>query len=354
MIHGSGRLAAERSTTRRLAISTLLVAMLALPAARAAPAGQDAADTPSFEAFLQGVRTEATAMGLKPETLDAALTGLTPEPVVVARDRAQPETVQSLDAYVSQRLSARTIRTAKEMAVTHRDVLRTVESRYGVPPAIVIAVWGLESNFGRFTGTYPTVRALATLAYDNRRPLFRTELLQALAMVDRGVAPGDMKGSWAGAMGQPQFMPSSFLRHAVDQDGDGRIDIWSSVPDVFGSMAHYLQDASWTRGERWGREVAISKAVLATIDRDVPMRTSGCRALRAMTVARPLTEWRRLGVTLPGKRPLPTADLEASLVRGQKRMFLVYRNFDAILDYNCSSSYAVAVGLLSDRIPEPK
>jgi len=348
MTAASSRQSAWRAALRRLGFATLLALLLIRTVGGVS---QEAADRPSFEIFLQGVRAEAAAMGLKPETLDLALAGLEPEPVVVARDRAQPEIVQSLDGYVSQRLSARTVRTAKEMAATHRALLRTAELRYGVPPAIVVAIWGLESNFGRFTGTYPTVRALATLAYDNRRPLFRTELLQALVMIDRGVTPGDMRGSWAGAMGQPQFMPSSFLRHAVDLDDDGRIDIWTSTADVFGSMAHYLQNAGWTRGERWGREVSISRAVLAKIDRDVPMRTSGCRALRAMTTARPLKDWQTLGVRLKGGRPLPTADVGASLVRGEKRFFLVYRNYEALLDYNCSSSYAVAVGLLADRIP---
>ena len=348
----SGRPASRpswRNSTPWVVPATLLLA--AFLGGVSPTAFQDPPVQPSFDEFLNGVRAEATALGLKPETLEAALANLTLEPVVIARDRAQPEAVQSLDAYVSQRLSARTIRTAREMAATHRGVLQQVEASYGVPPPVMVAIWGLESNFGRFTGTYPTVRALATLAYDNRRPLFRTELLQALVMIDRGVAPGDMKGSWAGAMGQPQFMPSSFLRDAVDLDGNGRIDIWSSIPDVFGSMAHYLQNAGWTRGERWGREVQITTGTLVKIDRDVPMRTTGCRAARAMTVRRPLKEWQDLGVRLIGGAALPSADFDASLVRGQKRFFLAYRNYETFLDYNCSSSYAVAVGLLSDRIP---
>jgi membrane-bound lytic murein transglycosylase B len=308
------------------------------------------ATAPSFEEFLASVRTEALSLGLKPATLDAALADLTPEPVVVSRDRAQPETVQSLDAYVKQRLSPRTIATARDMALRHRDLLARVEQTSGVPASIVVAIWGLESNFGRFTGTYPTIRALATLAYDDRRPLFRTELFAALRMVESGVAPGDMKGSWAGAMGQPQFMPSSFLRHAVDFDQDGRVDIWSSTADVFGSMAQYLKDAGWSGEERWGREVRISRAVMNTIDRTIPMRTDGCRALRAMTVARPLDQWRNLGVRLLTGATLPKADIDASLVRGERRFFLVYEPYRALLDYNCSNSYAVTVGLLADAI----
>jgi membrane-bound lytic murein transglycosylase B len=151
-------------------------------------------------------------------------------------------------------------------------------------------------------------------------------------------------------MGQPQFMPTSFLAHAVDGDGDGRIDIWSSLPDVFGSMGRYLKNHGWATGERWGREVSASRAVLDRVERQVPMRDAGCRARRSMTVAQPLGEWQNLGVRLSDGTPLPRADLRASLVRGQKRTFLVYQNFDVLLDYNCSTSYALAAGLLSDAI----
>jgi membrane-bound lytic murein transglycosylase B len=217
---------------------------------------------------------------------------------------------------------------------------------------MLVSVWGLESTFGRFTGTYPTVAALATLAYDPRRSaLFRRELFEALTILDRGVITLDeMRGSWAGAMGQPQFMPSSYLRYAVDFDADGRADIWKSEADVFASIANYLDTVGWEPDERWGREVRISQAVMDRIDRDVPMRTSGCSAVRQMTVARPVTAWATLGVLMTNGRPLPRATLDASLVRGEKRHFLVYRNYLTILDYNCSHAYAVAVGLLADRL----
>ena len=306
---------------------------------------------PSFEEFLAGVRAEAIKRGISQATLDRALTGLQPDTVVVARDRAQPELVQSLDEYVERRLSARTITTAREMVTRHAKLLKQVDEKYGVQPALMIAIWGLESNFGNFTGSYSTISALATLAFDGRRSLFRSELFAALAIVDqRKIAPADLKGSWAGAMGQPQFMPSSFLRHAVDFDGDQDIDIWNSTADVFGSMANYLQNAGWREGERWGREVKITKPVMAKVERSVGMRSGGCRANRELSTSRALQAWRELGVTLPNGDPLPKADMTASLVRGQKRYFLVYRNYEAILDYNCSNSYAVSVGLLSDRI----
>jgi membrane-bound lytic murein transglycosylase B len=151
-------------------------------------------------------------------------------------------------------------------------------------------------------------------------------------------------------MGQPQFMPTSFLRHAVDFDRDGRIDIWGTLADVFGSMANYLKSSGWQTGERWGREVRVSKAAIAKIDRSVPMRSRGCRSIREMTVARPLAEWTKLGVTAANGRALPKSDLSASLVRGQSRYFLVYRNYEALLAYNCSHAYALSVGLLADSI----
>ena len=310
-----------------------------------APAG------PTFEEFLAGVRAEALKRGISEATLDRALTGLQPETVVIARDRAQPELVQSLDEYLERRLSPRTIANAREMATRHARLLRQVDEKYGVQPPLMIAIWGLESNFGVFTGSYPTISALATLAYDGRRALFRSELFAALAIVEqKKVEPAALKGSWAGAMGQPQFMPSSFLKHAVDFDEDKDIDIWTSMADVFGSMANYLKAAGWRDGERWGREVRITRDVMAKIDRSVGMRSGGCRAVRELTTGRSLDTWRELGVTLAGGKPLPQADMTASLVRGQKRNFLVYRNYEAILSYNCSNSYAVSVGMLSDRI----
>jgi membrane-bound lytic murein transglycosylase B len=334
----------------RLPVAPMVMAALL---AMAPPQTSPEPETSSFDTFLAGAKAEAIAKGIGAGTVDRAFRDLTPAPVVVARDRNQPETVQSLDAYLAQRLTRRTVATAREMVDRHKDVLSRVEAEFGVPRALMVAIWGLESNFGRFTGSYPTIQALATLAYDNRRPLFRTELLEALTMIDRGlVVPEAMKGSWAGAMGQPQFMPSSFLRHAVDFDGDGTIDIWQSPADVFGSMANYLEDKGWVRGERWGREVTVSRAAQSVIDREIPMRASGCRAVRAMTVARPLAEWDRLGVRLQGQRRLPTAGMDASLVKGAKRSFLVYRNYEAIIDYNCSHSYALAAALLSDLMLE--
>lgn len=307
---------------------------------------------PDFATWLEGVRAEALQRGISPGTVDRALTGLALEPVVVARDRAQPEQVQSLDRYLKQRLATRTIRSARTQFAQHRRVLQKIEAQYGVPAESLIAIWGLESNFGAFTGTRPIITALATLAFDPRRAtLFRAELFHALTILDQGhVTPDELKGSWAGAMGQPQFMPSSYLKHAVDFNGDGRADIWTTESDVFASIANYLRSAGWVKGERWGREVRVTRAVMNRIERQVPMRANGCRAVREMTEARPLKTWASLGVVLASGRPLPRADMDASLVRGVTQHFLVYRNYHAIVDYNCSNAYAVAAGVLGDKI----
>jgi membrane-bound lytic murein transglycosylase B len=314
---------------------------------------QDSATSPAqFAEWLTDLRKEALARGISAATVDLALTNLTPEEIIVTRDRTQPEVVQSLDSYVRQRLSKRTIDRAQVMARAHATLLARVRTAYGVSAPMMIAIWGIESNFGQFIGVRPTVVALATLAFDSRRSaLFRSELFDALTIIDRGLIPlAELKGSWAGAMGQPQFMPSSYLKHAVDFDKDGKVDIWTSHDDVFASIANYLKASGWTAGERWGREVRVGSAAAAAIDKAVPMRTSGCRARREMTTFRPLADWQELGVRLADGKALPKATLDASLVRGEKRHFLVYRNYEALLDYNCSNSYAVSVGLLADQI----
>lgn len=338
------------SRTRRPLIATMaLVAGLVVPGLAQEP---PSTVQPDFNVWLEGVRAEALQRGISPSTVERALKDLEPEPVIVARDRAQPEHVQSLDAYLEERLASRTLKSANEKQDKYREVLARIEARYGVPAEVLIAVWGIESNFGKFTGTRPVIKALATLAFDARRPtLFRAELFHALTIVDRGhIELDDLKGSWAGAMGQPQFMPSSYLKHAVDFDGDGRADIWKTESDVFASIANYLKNAGWVEGERWGRPVRVSRAVLDRIERQVPMRANGCKAVREMTQAIPLSRWAALGVVLTNGQALPKADMEASLVRGVKQHFLVYRNYHALIDYNCSNSYAVAAGMLADRV----
>jgi membrane-bound lytic murein transglycosylase B len=319
----------------------------------AVPQDQPPASRPSFAEFLTTIRTEALARGIRPEILDVALSNIEePLPVVIERDRRQAEVVLSLEKYISGHLTAKVVKAGREGLARHRQVLDQIAEQYGVPPQIMIAIWGIESNFGRFSGTRPTIAALATLAWDPRRSaLFRRELFAALEILNKGdIDVGAMRGSWAGAMGQVQFIPSSYLRFAEDFDGDGRRDIWASPADVFASIANYLKGNGWKPGEPWGREVHVTDTVAKRIRANVPRRAGTCQATRDMTVALPMTDWQQFGVRLSGGRPLPEKGDDAALVAGTSRYFLVQRNYDALLEYNCAHSYAVTVGLLSDSV----
>jgi membrane-bound lytic murein transglycosylase B len=308
---------------------------------------------PSFADFLTGVRMEALARGIRQDVVDEALGKVAePLPVVIERDRTQAETVLTLEKYVSQRLTPKFVRTAREAFNQQRPLVDEIAERYGVASAIIVGIWGIESNFGRFTGVRPTVAALATLAWDTRRSaFFRGELFNALEILNRGdIGLAEMRGSWAGAMGQVQFMPSSYLRYAEDYDGDGRRDIWASRADVFASIANYLKGHGWTPATRWGREVKISRETERRIANDVARRNGPCRATRDMTVALPMTSWHELGVRQSNGRRLPSTSDNVALVSGSTRHFLVTSNYDALLDYNCAHSYAISVGLLADRV----
>ena len=318
--------------------------------------GQEPA-RPSFAEWLAGVRAEAIARGLREEVVDAALADVTePQPIILERDRAQAETVFSLEKYIARILTPKLILAGRGAFATHRDLLGQISERYGVPSRIIVAIWGMESNFGRFSGVRPTVPALATLAWDPRRAaFFRGELFNALEILDRGdIDLPRMKGSWAGAMGQVQFMPSSYLKFAEDFDGDGHRDIWSTPGDVFASIANYLKGHGWTADQDWGREVKVTPDVARRIARDVAPRSGSCQATRNMGVPLPMARWEELGVRLSGGKPLPKRDAPASLVSGSTRHFLVDANYDAILEYNCAHSYAITVALLGDAIASDK
>jgi membrane-bound lytic murein transglycosylase B len=313
----------------------------------------ETATRPAFSDWLDEIRQEAISRGIRQEVVDKALSGLDePMPVILERDRAQAETVLPLESYVKRLLTAKRIRRGRERYAENRKLLDQVAEKYGVPARIIAAIWGVESSFGDFSGVRPTVAALATLAWDPRRSeFFRGELFDALEILNRGdIDLAEMKGSWAGAMGQVQFMPSSYLKFAEDYDGDGRKDIWSTPGDVFASIANYLKGHGWTPGQTWGREVSIRPDALELIRGDVPMREGSCRATRDMTIAQPMQAWQKLGVRLPGGKALPASDVQASLVSGATRHFLVTRNYEALLEYNCAHSYAISVALLGDAI----
>lgn len=323
-------------------LRTLLIALLTVVGLGvAACAAPTRAEQPNFQAWLQDLRREAAAAGISQATLDAALSDVSPIERVIELDRRQPEYTQTFWSYLDKRVTPERIARGRELLVQHRALLARVQARYGVQPRFLVAFWGLETNFGQYTGGYPVVGALATLAYDERRgDFFRKELLNALRILDEGnVTPSAMQGSWAGAMGQLQFMPSTFVHYAVDFDGDGKRDIWNSLPDVFASAANYLSSIGWRGDLIWGREVRLPQ------DFDWEMA--------AQEVRKPVSAWAALGVRRADGGPLPQADIEGSIVLPAGHTgpaFLVYDNFEAILTWNRSLLYALSVGHLADRL----
>jgi membrane-bound lytic murein transglycosylase B len=301
-----------------------------------------------FDEWLADLLVEARVRGYSDELLAEALMGLTPLHRVISSDRRQPEVVLTLDEYLRRRVTPAVVQQGRELATQHRDLLAQVHEAYGVPPKVVLAIWGLETRFGRYSGDVPVFQALATLAWEPRRAsFFRAQLYDALTMVDRGhIDVPSMKGSWAGAMGQPQFMPSSYLSYAVDFDGDGRRDIWTSPADTFASIANYLARHGWQGDGAWGREVRVTAGAGQRAARALRARESGCRAMRQMIGPAPIAEWQRLGVRRADGGNLPADVHKAALVRVGTRRFLVHGNYDALLRYNCAHYYALAFSMI--------
>ena len=241
------------------------------------------------------------------------------------------------------------IRRRKEAGQTWTGIARWIEEEYGVQRRFILAIWGMESSFGRVTGGVPVFQALATLAWDPRRAaLFRSEIFNALSIVANGdTSVAAMTGSWAGAMGQSQFLPSSYLRLAVDADGDGRRDIWNSTADSLGSIANYLRSYGWEREFTWGREVQAPTGLGDTIG---GRANGGCPGIRRMTERRPLAEWQRLGVRRTSGTDLPSVDVDGSLVEIDGQVFLVYDNYDALMRYNCVHRYALTVAQFAEQL----
>jgi membrane-bound lytic murein transglycosylase B len=318
--------------TRRLLLAAPIPALL--------PVGAHAASG-SFAAFLDGLRADARKAGIAPATFERAFAGVAPNQKVLERDRHQPEFTMTWARYRALVIGEQRIVNGREAVARERPLLRRVEERFGVGPGVVAGIWGLESSFGTQTGDFRVIEALATLAWDGRRAaFFRGELMAALKILDHGdIAPAKMTGSYAGAMGQPQFMPSSYLRYAVDFEGHGKRDIWTSRADVLGSIANYLAKSGWRSGEGWGQQVALPPGFdFSSIGRDA---------------SRMLADWVRQGVRPFGGAWRAASDMPAAIVAPDGEggeAFVVHANFKAIRRYNPSDFYALAVGLIGDRI----
>ncbi len=313
------------------------------PAIEAPDSGTPDSDSPeaAFAACRAGLMDTARQRGVADALVDGALAEVDYQARVIELDRAQPEFRQSFAAYLRARVTPSRIATGRLMLASYPELLSRLTREYGVPGRYLVAFWGLETNFGGFLGSMPTLDVLATLACDRRRSGFFTEeLMIALELMQQeSLDAGTLRGSWAGAMGHTQFMPSTWQRHAIDGDDDGRIDLWNSIPDALASAANYLAALGWQRGERWGREARLPDGF--------PYARTG------LDHRRPLSDWRELGVRTATGGELPAAEIEAAVLVPMGHLgpaFLVYPNFDAIVAWNRSQSYAIAVGHLADRI----
>ncbi|MDP1932755.1 MAG: lytic murein transglycosylase [Gammaproteobacteria bacterium] len=337
--------------TARTAVCSILLALLSLTITVRTYAQEPQID---FQEWLSALITEAREQGIREEIIEQALIPVTPIPQVITNDRNQAEFTETFEQYLEKRVTQWRVDTGRARLQRHRELLERVGEHYGVEPRFIVAFWGVETNYGNFTGGTDVIRALVTLAYDPRRAAyFRRELLSALQILNEGhITHADMKGSWAGAMGQSQFMPSSFLQYAQDFDGDGKRDIWGSEADVFASIAHYLNGAEWSSEQTWGREVQLPADYHARAEQwRQPPAEHSCSVVRHHTVSLPLSEWQAIGVRRADGSDLPTNDLLASIILpdGESgRAFLTYGNFRSILRYNCANNYALSIGYLAD------
>lgn len=313
----------------------------------------------AFQSWLATFRADAIAKGISTATLDAIVPTIALQRRVIQADRNQAEFVDTYASYL-ERVSPRRIEMGQALLTEHGDTITEVAAAYRVQPRFIAAILGMESNYGTFPITEPMFNVLATLAFDSRRAdQFRNQLFAAFEIVDKGYATAEMmKSSWAGALGAPQFMPDSYLRLAVDQDGDGIRDLWKIGPDVFGSVANYLKANNWQDDQTWGRAVSLppggEQSLPAPQNVGLPPDAT-CRSYTTMGAWRDLNDWQELGVRKADGSDLPTRPMAAALIigdEGDDQGYLVYRNFCSIMRYNPSFKYALGVSLLSDGIAE--
>ena len=296
---------------------------------------------PDFATCIPQLQQRARDAGISAATVENVLAQVQYVPRVIELDRKQPEFSETFRNYLTLRVTDQRIDQGRKLLAQHRALLQQLERDYGVPPHYLLAFWGLETNYGSFLGKMPVLDSLATLACDPRRSeYFTLELLEALKLVDSGtVTPEKFIGSWAGAVGNMQFMPTNYRRYAVDADSSGKPDLWRSIPDAMTSAANYLNQIGWQKNRRWGREVRLPK----NFD----------YAQASLQQRKSLQEWRALGVTLADGGALPAQDLQGAILVPSGHTgpaFIVYDNFDVIMKWNRSEFYAISVGHLADRI----
>lgn len=313
---------------------TLLLLTLAIPAHASQP----------WNTWLEGVKAEARQKGISEKIIAQSLNDIKPIPRVIELDRKQPEGTMTFAKYRQRVISDARTRKGRILLKEHAAALKKASDKYGVPPQYIVALWGVETSYGENTGGFKVIPALATLAHDGRRSkFFRTELMNALKILNEGhISPANMKGSWAGAMGQNQFMPSSFHAFAVDGDNDNKRNIWGDLDDVFASTANYLSKSGWKEDEKWGREVRLPKGFPESI--------------ATLKIKKTLAEWNNMGVRLPNGAPLPSVPgFKASIVTPDDEngpAYLAYDNYRVIMKWNKSVYFATSVGLIADAIAQ--
>jgi membrane-bound lytic murein transglycosylase B len=319
--------------TMALALRTTITFLLC------SAAGVTLASASKFDACLDRIRAEAIEQGIDQTTAVELLADVSPDPRVIELDRQQPEFTSTLGGYLESRLTPARLEQGQRLLARHERLLERITKKYGVPGHYLIAFWGLETNYGSYTGRMSTVRSLATLACDRRRgDFFARELLAALQLVDQHVLnPDQLQGSWAGALGNFQFLPSVYRDYAVDADGDGRPDLWSSFEDAAESAAAFLNARGWQAEQSWGLEVQLPEGF----------------DLSLVELTQPMPQWQAAGIRQANQAPLPDSHLAAELIlpaglRGPA--FLVHANFNVIMRWNPSRFYALSVGLLADQI----
>ncbi len=333
-----------------IVLSITLIPFQALQAKTLSEAG--------FNDYVTELKKEALAQGYTQALIDESFAKVKFHKRAVAADRKQPEKVETLDTYLPKRVPSWKVKKARELFKEHHAILTKIGNDYAVQPRFIVALWGLETNFGKFTGGYNVISALATLAYEGRREVFfKKQLWAALTILDEGhISIENMKGSWAGAMGQNQFMPTSFLAYAVDGDGDGKKDIWQNQIDIFASMANYLKKEGWNDDLTWGRQVKLPENfdTSLAIPKNTGSRKNWLKAWQK--TEKTLSQWQALGVRRTDGTNLPNVGIKAALIfpDGENgRAYLAYDNYKSLMHWNLSYYFVSSVGHLSDRIKFP-
>ena len=300
-----------------------------------------AAQTVDIADWLEALKAEIIEKEIRVSTFEQALSNFKPIQRVIDLDRRQPEFTLTFDQYLKRVVPKQRVIRGRKKLTKHKMLLNEIGKKYGVQPRFIVSLWGVETDFGRIDGGFPVIHALATLAIDGRRSkFFREQLITAIRILDQGhITLDKMRGSWAGAMGNFQFMPSSFVSFAIDYDNDGKRDIWENKKDAFASAANYLSKSGWRNDRTWGREVRIPKA----FDKN----------LVGLKIRKDISEWRELGVLRVDGGALPKRNLMGSIVivnGPNSRVFLTYSNYQTILKWNRSKFFAIAVGMLAEKI----